>query len=149
MTSPDGALAAALVAQLPDALIYADRDGAIRIWNAAAERVFGHRECDVVGRSLDIIIPERLRKAHWAGFHAAIESGHEKYAGRVLTTRSVHEDGSRLYVDLAFALVRDDAGAVVGVLATARDCTARYEEDRALRARLSELEAGSKENPDG
>jgi PAS domain S-box-containing protein len=145
MTSPDTALAAALVAQSPDAVIYADREGSIRVWNAAAERVFGHRECDVLGRSLDIIIPERLRAAHWAGFDAAIETGHEKYAGRVLTTRSVHKDGSRLYVDLAFALIRDDSGAVVGVLSTARDCTARYEEERALRTRLSELEAAAKQ----
>ena len=148
MASTDDALPTALVAQSPDAIIYAERDGTIRVWNAAAERVFGHSAAEALGQSLDIIIPERLRAAHWAGFDAAIESGHEKYAGRVLTTRSARKDGARVYVDLAFALVRDDAGAVTGVLSTARDCTERYEAERALRARVSELEAAGKPSDD-
>ncbi|HEX2827581.1 MAG TPA: PAS domain S-box protein [Burkholderiales bacterium] len=141
------ALNAALVAQSPDAIILSDREGNIEVWNAAAERIFGHRADEVLGRSLDVIIPERLRAAHWAGFDAALASGREKYAGRVLTTRSMHKDGSKLYVDLAFALIRDAAGAVTGVVATARDCTARYEEERALRARVAQLEAGKGGSP--
>ena len=139
-SSDDAALSNALVAQSPDAIILSDREGNIKIWNAAAERIFGHRADDVQGKSLDVIIPERLRAAHWAAFDASLASGREKYAGRVLTTRSMHKDGSKLYVDLAFALIRDAAGAVTGVVATARDCTARYEEERALRARVAELE---------
>ena len=130
-----------LVAQSPDAIILSDREGNIEVWNAAAERIFGHRADEVIGRSLDVIIPERLRAAHWAAFRISVETGREKYAGRVLTTRSMRKDGAKLYVDLAFALIRDAAGAVTGVVATARDCTARYEEERALRARVAELEA--------
>ena len=52
----------------------------------------------------------------------------------MLTTRSVHKDGSRLYVELSFALVRDAAGAIVGALAMARDCTER---DLAEKGRAS------------
>ena len=141
--SEDDMLWKALVEASPDAIIYTDRSGTIRVWNGAAERIFGHRAADVLGQNLDIIVPERLRAAHWKGFEAAVESGREKYAGRVLTTRSEHKNGSRLYVDLAFALLRDSAGAVTGVLATARDCTESYAEQRALRARVAELEAAS------
>jgi PAS domain S-box-containing protein len=140
-SSDDAALTKALVAQSPDAIILSDREGNIQVWNAAAERIFGHRADEVRGTSLDVIIPERLRAAHWAAFRISVETGREKYSGRVLTTRSVHKDGSKLYVDLAFALIRDAAGSVTGVVATARDCTARYEEERALRARLAELES--------
>ena len=131
----------AVVAQAPDAVIFANRDGAIELWNGAAETLFGYSSGEVIGKSLDVIIPARLRAAHWAGFQKAIESGHGKYApGQVLTTRSMHKDGRKLYVDLSFALVRDDAGAITGAMAIARDCTARYLSDRALRERISELE---------
>ena len=142
MTTPDDAVDwKALAAQLPDGIIVSDREGRIVVWNAAAERIFGHRAADVTGQSLDVIIPERLRASHWAGFDASLASGREKYAGRVLTTRSMHKDGSKLYVDLAFALIRDAAGAVTGVAATARDVTARFEEERALRAKVAQLDA--------
>jgi PAS domain S-box-containing protein len=125
------ALYEAIVDQAPDAIIYADRDGAIRVWNRSAEAIFGHPAAEVLGESLDVIIPEQLRKAHWQGFDKALETATTKYAGRVLTTRSVHKDGRRLYVDLGFALVRDSLGNIVGVLAVARDCTERYLAEKA------------------
>ena len=119
-------------------MIFADRDGVIRVWNSRAEAVFGYTSAEVIGASLDVIIPERLRNAHWQGFRTAIDTGSAKYVGRVLTTRAVHKNGSKLYVDLSFALVRDEPGTVIGSLAIARDCTERYLSDRAPRARVSE-----------
>lgn len=130
----------AIVEQSPDAMIFADRDGEIRLWNHAAQALFGFAASEVLGKSLDVIIPERLRGAHWAGFRKAIATGEAKYAGRVLTTRSAHKDGRRLYVDLSFALLRDERGAITGALAIGRDCTERYVSDSALRKRLAELE---------
>lgn len=129
-----------MVEQAPDAIIFADREGAIRVWNRGAETIFGHSAAEVLGGSLDVIIPERLRRAHWEGFRRAVDSGQTKYADRVLTTRSMHKNGSKLYVDLSFGLVRDGTGAVAGALAIGRDCTARYLADAALRARVLELE---------
>ena len=133
----------AIVEQAPEAVIFADRDGAIRLWNGGAETLFGYAASEVLGSSLDIIIPERLRAAHWEGFRRAVESGETKYSNRVLTTRSVHKNGARLYVDLSFGLVRDRSGAVAGAFAIGRDSTARYEDERALRARIEELERTS------
>ena len=60
-------LAALLVEQAPDAVIFADREGTIREWNPAAERIFGYSRDEAVGQSLDIIVPERFREAHWRG----------------------------------------------------------------------------------
>jgi len=57
-----------LVDALGDAVIICDRDGVIRLWNAAAERLFGFTPAEALGSSLDLIIPERLRERHWAGF---------------------------------------------------------------------------------
>jgi PAS domain S-box-containing protein len=121
----------AIVEQAPDAIIFADREGAIRVWNRGAEAVFGYAAAEVLGSSLDVIIPERLRRAHWEGFRRAVDTGQTKYADRVLTTRSVHKDGSKLYVDLSFGLIRNEAGAITGALAVGRDCTARHLEHAA------------------
>ncbi|MGP1679021.1 MAG: PAS domain-containing protein [Burkholderiales bacterium] len=141
----------AVVEQAPDAIIYADRAGAIRVWNRAAETVFGYVAAEVLGSSLDVIIPERLRRAHWEGFHRAIDSGQTKLGGRALVTRSVHKNGSKLYVELSFGLIRNGTGAIAGALALGRECTARHLADSALRARVAKLEenakAGCDENP--
>ena len=130
----------AIVEQAPDAIIFADREGVVRIWNHRAETVFGYAAVEVLGNGLDLIIPERLRRAHWEGFRRAVDTGQTKYADRVLTTRSVHKDGSKLYVDLSFSLIRSEGGAIAGALAVARDCTARHLEQSAVRARIAELE---------
>ena len=121
----DESLAAAIADAAPDAIIFADRGGVIRFWNRAAETVFGHAAADAVGRNLDLIIPERLRAAHWEGFDKAIASGVTRHSGKAMTTRSMHKDGHRIYVELSFGLLRDAAGTVIGALACGRDCTER------------------------
>ena len=121
----------ALLAQAPDALIYCDLDGKILLWNAAATTMFGHSAEQALGRSLDIIIPQRFRAAHWAGFAHAVASGEAKYHGQVLTTRAAHPDGRKLYVDLSFSLIRDPTGVVIGVLSAARVNQARTDANAA------------------
>jgi PAS domain S-box-containing protein len=59
-----------LAKEAPDAIVYADAEGRIRFWNRGAERIFGFSEAEALGRSLDIIIPERLRARHWEGYAA-------------------------------------------------------------------------------
>ena len=144
MNGPIGTMEmASIIEQAPDAFIYTDTKGTIRLWNQRAEEIFGYAKTEVLGHSLDFMIPERMRAAHWRGFNAAAESGRAKYRGRVLTTRSEHKSGRKLYVDLSFALVNDATGTLIGVLAIARDVTERYLEDRALRERLRNIDGGS------
>jgi PAS domain S-box-containing protein len=137
---PAGASDAELVAQSPDAIIFADLDGVIRTWNAAAERIFGFAPDAAIGQSLDIIIPEKFREQHWTGYARALAAGDTKYRGQALATRSMRANGPEFYVELSFAIVHS-GGAVVGAMATARDITERFERDRASRRRLRELEA--------
>ena len=94
-----GAGFAALVEQAPVSIIVADREGLIRVWNRASEALFGHCAREALGRSLDIIIPEHLRQAHWDGYDRSLATGTTKYLGQVMTTRAVHKDGRKLYVD--------------------------------------------------
>ncbi|TAN04736.1 MAG: PAS domain S-box protein [Rhodanobacteraceae bacterium] len=115
-----------IVADVADALIYADKAGVIRVWNAQAEAVFGFGAAEAIGQSLDIIIPERFRAAHWTGFNRAMERGHTTHGAEVRTTRSKHKDGRKLYVDMTFSVIRRADGTVLGSAAMARDVTERY-----------------------
>lgn len=137
----------AIVEQTSDAIILSDCNDIIQLWNSGATALFGHPANAVLGSSLDVIIPEHLRQAHWMGFHKVIASRQTKFDNQILTTRSMHRDGSKLYVDMSFNLVQDPAETIVGVLAIARNCTARQHAERALRARISELETQIKQAP--
>ena len=132
MTEPS--LAEWILAQTTDALIYSDSAGVIQRWNEAAARMFGFSADEALGANLDLIIPEHLRAAHWAGFDKAMASGSTRLAGRPSLTRAAHKNGNKLYVEMTFALVKDDAGQVVGSVAIARDVTERVEKERAARA---------------
>lgn len=136
-----------LIDQAPDAIVFADTRGVIREWNAGAERVFGHTQVEAVGQSLDIIIPEKFRAAHWKGYERALADGVTKYVGQTMPTRAVRKDGADIYVELTFAIIHDDGGAVIGALAHARDISERWERDRQQRARLKELEALTQGRP--
>lgn len=127
-------LAETLIDQSPDAMVFADTAGIIRLWNPAAQRIFGFSESVAVGASMNIIIPERFHEAHWRGFQRAIEERATKYQGQLLSTRSVRSDGARIYVELSFAIILDVEGKVLGVLAHARDITKRFEQERTDRS---------------
>ncbi len=130
MTDDHDFLAPAIIAQAADAIIFADSDGNIRRWNEATASLFGVPADEAIGQSLDIIIPEKLRPAHWAGFRKAMASGVTRLSGRPTITRALHPSGARLYVELSFAVVRDSQGAVVGSVAIARDATERYQKTK-------------------
>jgi PAS domain S-box-containing protein len=128
-----------MIEQAADAIIFADVHGVIQVWNRAAVLTFGFEATEALGRSLDLIIPEHLRAAHWAGFHRAIESGKTRLAGRATTTRALCKSGQRLYVEMSFALVRGSAEMIVGSVAVARDATLRFEEERSRRERATRV----------
>ena len=123
-----------LIEQAPDAVIFAGKDGTIQEWNAAAAAVFGHSRDEAIGQSLDLIIPERFREAHWAGFDAALESGITKNKGQAMPTRSMRKDGETIYIEVSFAVVKDNTGQVVGALAHARDITEKFLKEREKRS---------------
>jgi PAS domain S-box-containing protein len=89
-----------LVLDAGDAIIYADPEGLIRFWNGAAERIFGFGESEVLGRSLDVIIPENLRGRHWHGYEETMRTGKSRYAaGDLLAVPALRKDGTRISVE--------------------------------------------------
>ena len=134
------ALEVEIVERTDHAVIVADRDGTIRFWNPGAEAMFGHARAEAVGRSLDLIVSENLRERHWDGYHRVMETGETDYAGRTLAVPAVRADGTRISVEFTVTLLAGEDGAVAGIAAIMRDVTAQWEEQRALRRRLAELE---------
>jgi PAS domain S-box-containing protein len=136
----DTELIGLLLQQAPDAVIFADLEGIIREWNPAAERVFGHSRDEAIGQTLDLIVPDRFREAHWRGYKRALTEGNTKYSGEALPTRSFRKDGATIYVELTFAIIHARDAAVIGALAHARDISERWAREREQRERLQELE---------
>lgn len=125
---------------IPDAVIFADREGIIRIWSPGAERMFGFTAADAVGQSLDLIIPENLRARHWDGYRRVMETGETHYGTKLLSAPALRGDGGRISTEFSMALVRDDGGAMAGSGAVIRDVTERWQKEKAMKERLVELE---------
>jgi PAS domain S-box-containing protein len=130
-----------LVAAIGDAIVVTDASGAITVWNPAAERMFGFTKSEAVGQSLDLIIPERLRKRHWDGYHKTMRTGETRYGTDLLRVPAAHKDGRALSIAFTVAMLYSAEGKPTAIAAVIRDETDRFNEERSLRKRLGELEA--------
>jgi PAS domain S-box-containing protein len=138
-------LAQQIVACTPDGVIFADRDGVIRFWNAAAEAMFGYSEQEAVGQLLALIIPERLRARHDEGYRRVMQTGVTQYSGRrLLSVPAMRKDGERISVEFSVALLHGTDGTLVGVAAVMRDVTDRWRKEKEMTERLATLEGKSK-----
>jgi len=132
-------LGEAILGTAADAILVADREGIIRFWNPGAARIFGFTTDEALGRSLDLIIPERLRKRHWDGYDHVITTGVTRYgAGDLLAVPAIAKDGRQISVEFTIVLLRDPDRQLVGMAAILRDVTARFEETRRLKRQLAE-----------
>ncbi|GAB4302210.1 MAG: PAS domain S-box protein [Desulfuromonadia bacterium] len=129
----------------PDAVMIADRQGVICYWNDAAVRIFGFSHDEAIGSSLDLIIPEPLRKRHWEGYRRVMECGVTSYGDRLLSVPGITRQGDRISLEFSVALLKDGKGGIIWCGAILRDVTSRWEREREIERRLSECE--SKQNP--
>lgn len=130
-----------ILEQAPDAILYADREGVIRLWNRGAALVFGFTAEEAIGQSLDLIIPERLRGRHWEGYFKVMETGESRYGIELLTVPALHRDGRQLSCAFSIVMLKDDQGKPLGVASIMRDGTEAFEREKALKKRIAELEA--------
>lgn len=130
-----------LARQAGDAMVVGDVAGTIIFWNAAAERMFGFTAEEALGRSLDLIVPERHRQRHWSGYHATLRTGVTRYGTELLRVPALHKDGRALSIAFTVALLQGGGATPTAILAVIRDETARWAEEKALRRRLAEAEA--------
>jgi len=130
-----------LVAAVGDAVIASDASGAITLWNPGAERMFGYTEGEALGKSLDLITPERLRNRHWEGYHKSMATGTTKYGNDLLRVPATHKDGRAMSIAFTVAMLFGADQKVSAIVAIIRDETTRFNDERALKKRVAELEA--------
>jgi len=119
----------------PDAILICDPSGIVRYWNAAAERVFGFGATDAIGVSMDLIIPERLRVRHWAGWEATMTTGVTRYGeGQLLAVPALHKDGRQISIEFSIQLLKNAGGQIEWVVAIVRDVTERFNREKNQRA---------------
>jgi PAS domain S-box-containing protein len=137
----DATAIARLVQELADAVIVADANGVIVLWNEAATRLFGWSEEEAIGRTLDLIIPERLRARHWEGYQRVMETGHTDYGTRLLEVPALHRDGRTISIAFTVTLQKPTGGAQpTAIAAVLRDETERRTKRLDLERRLAALE---------
>jgi PAS domain S-box-containing protein len=130
-----------LVSAIGDAVVVSDANGAITLWNKAAERLFGYSEAEALGQSLDLMIPERLRERHWEGYVKTMETGETRYGTEVLQVPAIDKAGRSFSIAFTVALLHSADGKISGIAAVIRDDTKRFEKDRAQRKQLNELKS--------
>ena len=131
-----------IVSDAPDAIVFADAEGRIRLWNAGAEAIFGYSANEALGQSLDLIVPEKQRARHWEGYRRVMKTGVSRYGARDrLSVPALRKDGSRLSIEFTIVLVRGGDEKPVGIAAILRDVTESWNRERELQARIRELEA--------
>ena len=134
-------LCRSIVEQTQFAVIFSDSDGLIRFWNAGAQAMFGYTAEEAVGQSLDMIVPERQRARHWEGYHKVMATGITKYGRELLAVPAMRKDGTRISVEFSIVLLRAASGEMLGAAAIMQDVTARWQQQKQLKERLTLLEA--------
>lgn len=128
-----------------DAVVYADRNGVIQLWNDAAVSLFGHTAEQAIGQSLDLIIPEKHRGTHWSGWERVMDSGKTRYGQEPLAVPGITAEGERISLEFSITMLKDADGEIEGIAAILRDVSKRWQAERDLRKRVAELEGQLKQ----
>ncbi|HYE03350.1 MAG TPA: PAS domain S-box protein [Phycisphaerales bacterium] len=116
-----------------DCVITMDQQGRVVEFNPAAERTFGYRREEAVGRTVaELVIPPELRPSHWEGLRRHIATGEGPVLGTRVEVMALRADGSRLPVELAIAPAVLDGGELF-YTAYLRDITERVRAEQSLR----------------
>ena len=124
-----------------DAIVFADPDGIIRLWNSGAEAIFGYSAEEALGQTLNLIVPEKMRGRHWEGYRKVMDTGVTKYGSDLLSVPALNKDDSRMSVEFTIVLLKNESGKPIGTAAIMRDVTERWQKEKELKKRVAELEA--------
>jgi len=115
-----------------DAIISGDADGKIRSWNSAATALFGFTEAEVIGRPIELIIPERYRESHQEGIRRVSSGGASHVIGKTVELAAIRKDGSEFPVELSLATwFLDDKRYYTGII---RDISERKQAEQKFRS---------------
>ena len=115
-----------------DAIISVDSKGKILSWNKAAAAMFGHSEAEVIGKSIELIIPERFKKAHATGINRVSTGGPSHVIGKTVELAGVCKNGHEIPVELSLATwFLDDKRYYTGII---RDIEERKQAEQKFRS---------------
>jgi len=120
---------AAIVESSDDAIASKDLNGIVTTWNRSAEKMFGYRAEEIIGKPITLIIPEELQQDETV-ILSKIRRG-EKIEH--FETVRLRKDGQRIDVSVTISPMKDDYGNVIGAAKIVRDITEKKKIDRALR----------------
>ncbi|MBW2671267.1 MAG: PAS domain S-box protein [Deltaproteobacteria bacterium] len=106
----------------------------------AAETIFGYTSEEAIGKSLDLIVPEKLRERHWKGYLRVMETGESRYGSELLKVPAIRKDGSTISVEFTILLVRNHQNEIIGTAAIIRDVTEGWKQEKELKQKLKFLE---------
>lgn len=135
--------ARALLDAAPDAMIVVDHDGTIVLVNAQTEQMFGYKRDELLGRSVEILVPDVVRGAHVQRRDRYIAAPGVRPMGSGLDLAGQRKDGSLVPIEISLSPLKTDTGVLIS--AAIRDITDRREAQRALHEARDELECRVKE----
>ena len=114
-----------MIEQASEAVLFADANEIIKIWNKKAELVFGYTLEEAIGRPLAIIIPDRFLSRHQDGYKGVMKAGVTAYDDEVLSVPAKRKDGSTISIEFSVSIIQEK-GEILGVLAIIRDTTEKW-----------------------
>ncbi|MDR7223635.1 EAL domain-containing protein [Aminobacter aminovorans] len=112
------------------ALVVIDASRNISFVNKSAERMFGYDKAELVGKTLDLIIPARLRGAHNAGIARVAAGTPSKLSGKTVEVSALRRDGSEFPIELSLSVWQGPIGVSMGGII--RDISERRQRDMRL-----------------
>ncbi len=126
-----------------DAIISINQHDEVVFWNAAAENIFGYSEAEMRGKSVSILVPERLRSAHTRGVQRYLETGKPALIGKTAELQGLRKDGSEFPLELSLATWQTAEGIFfTGII---RDISRRKEVEGVLQQRTEEARQRTQE----
>jgi diguanylate cyclase (GGDEF)-like protein/PAS domain S-box-containing protein len=121
----------ALLEAAPDAMVIVNSHGHITLANAQAERMFGYRGEEMIGQSVRMLIPERLRERHRAHQRSYLRDAKTRPMGSDLELHARRKDGTEFPVEISLSPLNTDEGTLVS--SAIRDITERKRDEALLR----------------